>query len=207
MKKRNKTATKQLILNSALELFAEKGFDAASISQIARSADVNQALIYYYFKNKKAVLTEILDTFISKANSHLIEIAVKNHEFGSPEMVELMEKYKDYFMRNEKTLRLLLTESLKQNSNMPPVFKLIDSEMGNSDEEAIIRKMNGKGFNFDNDSRQRKVTEFFTGIMPMIIFSLFREKWSKYFGVSGKELDLLFEKANEMTHMRHHLGD
>jgi AcrR family transcriptional regulator len=207
MKKRNKAATKQLILDSALKLFAEKGFDGASISRIAKAAEVNQALIYYYFKNKKAVLAEILDTFISKANSFLIEIAVKNYEFGSLEMVELMEKYKDYFMRNEKTLRLLLTESLKQDYNIPPVFKLIDSKAENINEETVFRRMNEKGFNFDNDNQQRKVTEFFTGIMPMIIFSLFREKWSKYFGVSGKELDILFEKANEMTHMRHHLDD
>jgi AcrR family transcriptional regulator len=207
MKKRNKAATKQLILDSALKLFAEKGFDGASISRIAKAAEVNQALIYYYFKNKKAVLAEILDTFISKANSFLIEIAVKNYEFGSLEMVELMEKYKDYFMRNEKTLRLLLTESLKQDYNIPPVFKLIDSKAENINEETVFRRMNEKGFNFDNNSQQRKVTEFFTGIMPMIIFSLFREKWSKYFGVSGKELDILFEKANEMTHMRHHLDD
>jgi AcrR family transcriptional regulator len=45
--------TKDVILKSALEVFLEKGFAGASISQIAKIAKINQSLIYHHFKSKE----------------------------------------------------------------------------------------------------------------------------------------------------------
>lgn len=45
--------TKDTILAAALTVFIEKGFAGASISQIAKSAQVNQSLIYHHFKSKE----------------------------------------------------------------------------------------------------------------------------------------------------------
>lgn len=45
--------TKDTILKAALTVFIEKGFAGASISQIAKSASVNQSLIYHHFKSKE----------------------------------------------------------------------------------------------------------------------------------------------------------
>ena len=45
--------TKDTILKAALSLFIEKGFAGASISQIAKIAQVNQSLIYHHFKSKE----------------------------------------------------------------------------------------------------------------------------------------------------------
>ncbi len=48
------------IMEAAEELFASKGFAAASISDISAAADVNRALIYYYFKDKQDLYNSIL---------------------------------------------------------------------------------------------------------------------------------------------------
>lgn len=45
--------TKDKILKSALDVFMEKGFAGASISDIAHKAKINQSLIYHHFKNKE----------------------------------------------------------------------------------------------------------------------------------------------------------
>lgn len=45
--------TKNTILEAALTIFIEKGFAGASISQIAKTAKVNQSLIYHHFKSKE----------------------------------------------------------------------------------------------------------------------------------------------------------
>ena len=45
--------TKDDILNAALATFLEKGFAGASISQIAKVAQVNQSLIYHHFESKE----------------------------------------------------------------------------------------------------------------------------------------------------------
>lgn len=46
-------STKDTILEAALTVFIEKGFAGASISQIAKTAKVNQSLIYHHFKSKE----------------------------------------------------------------------------------------------------------------------------------------------------------
>jgi AcrR family transcriptional regulator len=54
--------TKQLILESAQELFAENGFDATSTREIAQKAGVNIAMLSYYFNSKLNLLKEIIDS-------------------------------------------------------------------------------------------------------------------------------------------------
>lgn len=51
---------KQLILESALVVFAKKGFHSASIANIASEAGISKGLIYNYFKSKEAILKETL---------------------------------------------------------------------------------------------------------------------------------------------------
>lgn len=49
---------RRLILDSAVKVFAEKGYEGTRISDIARDAEIAYGLVYHYFKNKE----EILDT-------------------------------------------------------------------------------------------------------------------------------------------------
>ena len=50
----------ELILNSALKLFADNGYHSTSISQIAKNAKISKGLIYNYFKSKEALLHDIM---------------------------------------------------------------------------------------------------------------------------------------------------
>jgi AcrR family transcriptional regulator len=52
---------KQLIMDTALELFAENGYHATSISQIAKMAGISKGLTYNYFRSKNEILKEIMD--------------------------------------------------------------------------------------------------------------------------------------------------
>lgn len=49
------------ILDVAEDLFANQGFAATSIRQIADQATVNPALVHYYFKNKKSLLSAVIE--------------------------------------------------------------------------------------------------------------------------------------------------
>lgn len=204
MRSRNKETTRQLILDTALDRFAEKGFDGASISLIAKTAKINQALIYYYFENKQSILDELINTFIDEANSYLIQIAVNGYEYGSKEMLTIMDHYNQHFMENDKILRLIVSESLKSDNPEPPIFKLIDFKSNDLDENSVTNLMNERGFKFDENASQKKVTEFFTGIMPMVVFSLLRHQWSSYFNLPVADIDKMFDIANEETHGQLH---
>jgi AcrR family transcriptional regulator len=49
-------STRERILNVALELFTEKGFDGASLREIAERLGVTKAAIYYHFASKDDIL-------------------------------------------------------------------------------------------------------------------------------------------------------
>jgi len=92
------TGTKKKIYDVALKLFAQKGYKATTVREIARNVGIQQSAIYNHFKNKEAILDEIINNLSS---SHLINL------FEDKEPAELYKKGKAL---------------LKQVSNM---FKLI----------------------------------------------------------------------------------
>ncbi len=69
---------KKQIMETAVEVFGEKGFQNATISEIAKKAGVGDATIYEYFKNKETLLLSIPEEFtqdiISEINYHMVGI-------------------------------------------------------------------------------------------------------------------------------------
>jgi AcrR family transcriptional regulator len=61
---------KQLIMDSALELFAENGFHATSMSQVAKKAGISKGLAYNYFESKQEILDDIIATGFDSIYSH-----------------------------------------------------------------------------------------------------------------------------------------
>ncbi|MCP4553332.1 MAG: TetR/AcrR family transcriptional regulator [Bacteroidetes bacterium] len=51
---------KALIVNAAMELFANEGYHPASISKIAKKAGISKGLIYNYFESKEDLLLQIM---------------------------------------------------------------------------------------------------------------------------------------------------
>src|SRR5215475_9777511 len=62
--------TRHAIVKAAVRLFADKGFEAASVRDIVTSARVNQAAINYHFKSKDGLYLEILKTAFEKLTAH-----------------------------------------------------------------------------------------------------------------------------------------
>ena len=52
---------RQLIMNSALTLFYESGYDAVGVQQIVDSAGVSKPTLYYYFGSKQGLLEALLN--------------------------------------------------------------------------------------------------------------------------------------------------
>ena len=53
-------ARRHLIIRTAAKLFADNGYENASIDEVADILEVSKPTIYYYLKNKEALLVEIV---------------------------------------------------------------------------------------------------------------------------------------------------
>ncbi|GGE97407.1 TetR/AcrR family transcriptional regulator [Stappia taiwanensis] len=64
---------RKAILKTSAALFAEHGFDRASMNQIAQGCGVSKALLYHYYANKDALLFDIIRDHLDELNAAVEE--------------------------------------------------------------------------------------------------------------------------------------
>jgi AcrR family transcriptional regulator len=63
LRERKKQRTRRLIADTARRLFAERGFEAVPVSEIARQAEVSEATVFNYFPTKEDLVYHGLEAF------------------------------------------------------------------------------------------------------------------------------------------------
>jgi AcrR family transcriptional regulator len=63
LRERKKQRTRQLIADTARRLFAERGFEAVPVAEIAGAAEVSEATVFNYFPTKEDLLYSRLEAF------------------------------------------------------------------------------------------------------------------------------------------------
>ncbi len=69
----------EAILQGALQVFAEKGYTAASMSQIAIAAGVSKPTLYSYFKNKEGLFTALVHQVLTQAHQSISRLTTSHH--------------------------------------------------------------------------------------------------------------------------------
>jgi TetR/AcrR family fatty acid metabolism transcriptional regulator len=76
-KKKNKKRSQEKelhILESALKIFGEKGFEAATISAIAKEAKISDVTIYEYFASKEDVIFSIAELYTRREMERMKQV-------------------------------------------------------------------------------------------------------------------------------------
>ena len=68
---------KQNILESALSVFKNKGFEGSTMDEIAKDADFGKATLYYYFNSKEEIFVEILNNGWRRLTNSILESTLK----------------------------------------------------------------------------------------------------------------------------------
>lgn len=96
---RNKEQAEQIrsesrakIVATARRLFAERGFDRCSVSDIAREAGMSQGNIYWYFPSKEALLRAVLAE-VFEALEALFAEALAMPGSGRERLIALIDRY------------------------------------------------------------------------------------------------------------------
>lgn len=124
---------KQLIMETALELFSKNGFHATSMSQIAKKAGISKGLAYNYFQSKNEILADILET----SSNEIYENIDINHDgiLTEEEFYYFIKKTFQLINSNRRFWKLYTSVVLQTNildeknksmaEKLSPVFNLI----------------------------------------------------------------------------------
>lgn len=102
----DKDARKREIAQAALGVFAKRGFEAASISEVAEAAGIGKGTVYEYFESKEALIFGALMEWVEAFNAV---------EFVSPSTVDPPERLREYarnamkaFLEDPESLQLFV---------------------------------------------------------------------------------------------------
>ncbi|MDO4492380.1 MAG: helix-turn-helix domain-containing protein [Clostridia bacterium] len=101
-----KLSKKEQILDAALKLFADRGYDGVGVDEIADSVGIKGPALYHYFKGKEA----LLDTLIDQIEAYYCE------NFGTAEkMGRLPETMEEFIAASQKRLQFTLHDERIRN--------------------------------------------------------------------------------------------
>lgn len=129
---------KDQILDTSLQLFMKKGFDATSISDILSQLDIARGTLYYHFESKEAIMDAIIERLLNQVLENIEKLMTNDSLsqaekfmgfFASINLTQLTgdEEIVDYFNQpqnalfHEKSNRLLIQK-------LAPVLAQIISE-------------------------------------------------------------------------------
>ncbi|MDI9483921.1 MAG: TetR family transcriptional regulator [Bacillota bacterium] len=201
---------KQRILAAATELFSQKGFDATGVSEIAKEAQVNKALIYYYFENKEAILDSLIDAMLSNVSTLTLKFAreclgpmiqagtlrLEDERFlfadeqalesFSAELHRYYKEIVDYTLDRRAIVRILMYESLKGGKHQTSLFRLmelLEKRPGNSNElpEGAVSQA-------DSYREDTVFYEFFFSIIPLVSIAAYFDEYQAKSELSDQRL-------------------
>ena len=94
------------IKEAALNLFSTKGYQQSTMDDLAKEAGVSKSLIYWYWENKAALLSELIDTCMNQYIDLLTE-AVERDEPFIDKFHTTLWNYLDIFRKNDRLNKLV----------------------------------------------------------------------------------------------------
>jgi len=104
------SAGEKSILDAAVQLFSEYGYDGVSMRRIAAAAGVSKSNIYHHFASKEALYLGILHGSAQRLSEIVEDLAEGDGSFQRRLRV-FAEAHLKHLFANETTLRLVLREA------------------------------------------------------------------------------------------------
>ncbi len=196
MTSRQKAAmeTREKILDAALKLFSQKGFNGAAVKEISKLLNISEGLIYHYFPTKKVLLLAVFeklsheefggDFYINSCKHESIEHSLK---VLSSRVYDMLQARKDLILvilsealvnqalaKMVSTIQQGFAEELRRN-----IMQIVDGKADEYKLDLLVKAYYGSIFQFfilkENPTTQKDETdkdEFFSTISEIYALGL-----------------------------------
>jgi len=126
IRRRDAEASRRAILDAAEQLFAQRGYERASLGEIGRRAGVSAALPAYFFGGKEGLYEAVLERLLAEREERLEPLAARaaveferNGELR-PALELLIDGYIDFLRERTALVRLMGREALDGGRHLAP---------------------------------------------------------------------------------------
>ena len=114
---RHNPETRDRIVEAALSLFADRGFDGTTTRQVAARAGVNLGLIQYYFGSKEKLWKDSVDRAFARLRTDLSD-TIPDTPRDADQVAELIHVVTRFAARNAAFVRLMNDEGKRRGPRM-----------------------------------------------------------------------------------------
>ena len=163
LRARKKQRTRELIQREALRLFAEQGYDATTIEQIAAAADVSPSTFFNYFPTKE-------DVVLMDAYDPVVERELRERPPGEPIVDSIAAALSGAFASTLERDREVILARARVMLETPSVRARLWDELQRSEDfiAAILAERTGR----DRDDFELRIT---VGLLTGALFAAVKE--------------------------------
>ncbi len=135
-KERNGARTREAVLDAALRLFAERGYEATSLQDVGALAGVSRGTPGYFFGSKEELYRAVLERGLERVRAAVRsgkERALASQEPPEVVLAGVVGEYFDFIADNPDFVRLVEWEALsggRQIGTLPPHLEAAQEALG-----------------------------------------------------------------------------
>lgn len=160
---------RQRILDAAVRVFAQKGYFASRVSDVARRAGIADGTIYLYFQNKDDVLVSLFDEIMSEhVEAGRREVEAAGGRGGAPAQLMAIAEHHLRLLGGNRELAVVFQVELRQSTKfmarftatwLKDYFDLLQGVIEAGQREGTIRK----------ELRRKLASHAFFGILDEMV--------------------------------------
>lgn len=142
---------RELILDAAIDAFADSGYHQTSLEEVARRAGVSKALIYDHFASKQELYRELLETYVHELLERVGSAAMSIPEGGEIRLIAGLEGFLEFVDERRDAWRMLIRNRASDDvaDSFEQLFDEVAAMIGSLMAEEIPKSVLPEGVEFE----------------------------------------------------------
>ena len=121
---------RELILEAAIDAFADFGYHQTSLDEVGRRAGVSKALIYEHFTSKQELYGELLETYVRELLERVGSAVIPVEEGGEARLLAGLEGFLEFVDERRDAWRMLIRN--RASDDVSDLFERLYDEVAST---------------------------------------------------------------------------